>query len=92
MSRKRQVMTENEIVSELDKEPFQAFRLHMVSGKVFDILAPNVAHPLRNSLLILRNPVLGTRRAEGYDVIAYQNIERIEHLDIGTPPKKRKTA
>jgi hypothetical protein len=85
-------MTENELIAELDKEPFLPFRLHMVSGKVFDVLAPNAAHPLKNSLLILRNPILGTRRAEGYDVISYQNIERIELLGIGTPPKKRKTA
>ena len=85
-------MTEEEIVSELDKEPFQPFRLHMVSGKVFDVLAPNAAHPLLNSLLILRNPILGTRRAEGYDVISYENIERIELLDLGRPPKKRKSA
>jgi hypothetical protein len=86
-------MTEEKIGAELDKEPFQPFRLHMVSGKVFDVLAPNVAHQLTNSLLILRNPILGTRRAEGYDVIAYQNIERIEQLDMGRPPqKKRKPA
>ncbi len=85
-------MTEKELIAELDKDPFRPFRLHMVSGKVFDVLAPNAAHPLKSSLLILLNPILGTRRAEGYDVISYQNIERIELLDIGTPPKKRKTA
>ena len=86
-------MTEDELIAELEKDPFQPFRLHMVSGKVFDVLSSNVAHPLTNSLLILRNPILGTRRAEGYDVIAYENIERIEQLDIGkAPPKKRRPA
>jgi hypothetical protein len=86
-------MTEEEVVAELEKNPFQPFRLHMVSGKVFDILAPNVAHPLRTSLLILRNPILGTTRAEGYDVISYANVERIEELDLGrAAPKKRKRA
>jgi hypothetical protein len=85
-------MKESEIVAELDREPFRPFRLHMVSGKVFEILAANVAHPLVDSLLVLRNPVLGTRRAEGYDVIAYANIERIEQLEIGRPPKKRRSA
>lgn len=83
-------MTENEIVAELDKDPFEPFRLHMVSGKVFDVLGPNVAHPLTNALLILRNPILGTRRAEGYDVIAYYNIERIERLNLGKPPQKKR--
>jgi hypothetical protein len=82
-------MSEDEIVSELDKDPFRPFRLHMVSGKVFDILAPNVAHLLSNSPLILRNPVLGTRRAGGYDVIGYHNIERIEQLNIGAATRQR---
>jgi hypothetical protein len=81
-------MSEDGIVSELDKDPFRPFRLHM-GGKVFDILAPNVAHLLSNSPLILRNPVLGTRRAGGYDVIGYHNIERIEQLNIGAATRQR---
>lgn len=85
-------MTEDELISELEKEPFQPFRIHIVSGKVFDVLAANVAHPLIDSLLILRNPVLGSPRAEGYDVIAYDNIERLEQLQLGKSPKKRKSA
>ena len=84
-------MTEEELIAELEKEPFQPFRIHLVSGKVLDVLTPNVAHPLLNSLLVLRNPTLGTRKAEGYDVIAYENIERIEQLFMGKdrPPKRK---
>lgn len=90
-------MTEEELTTELEKEPFVAFRLHLVSGKVLDVLAPNAAHTLTHSLLVLRNPTLGSPRAEGYDVVAYQNIERIEQLDMGKrkmPPKgpKRRPA
>ena len=84
-------MIEEELLAELDKEPFQPFRIHLVSGKVLDVLSPNAAHPLANSLLILRNPTLGTRKAEGSDVIAYENVERIEQLVIGRdrPPKRK---
>ena len=84
-------MTEEELIDELEKEPFQPFRIHLVSGKVLDVLTANAAHPLANSLLILRNPTLGTRKAEGYDVIAYENIERIEQLLMGKdrPPKRK---
>jgi hypothetical protein len=60
---------------------------------VLDVLGPNTAHPLTNALLVLRNPIVGTSRAEGYDVVAYYNIERIERLQIGrNPRKKRKPA
>lgn len=76
-------MTEEELLGELEKEPFKPFRLHLVSGKVVDVLAPNAAHTLTNSLLVLRNPSLGSPKADGYDVVAYENIERIEQLDIG---------
>jgi hypothetical protein len=86
-------MTEDDIVADLERTPFHPFRLHLVSGKFLDVLGPNSAHPLSNSLLVLRNPVLGTSRAEGYDVLAYHNIERIERLHIGRNGlKKRKRA
>jgi hypothetical protein len=86
-------MTEEELVDELETEPFQPFRLYLVSGKVIDVLAPNAAHTLRNGLLVLRNPTIGTPRAEGYDVVAYQNIERLEQLQMGKRPRpKRKPA
>ena len=84
-------MTEKELVYELQKDPFTPFRLHLVSGKVIDVLGPNGAHTMKNALLVLRNPSLGSPRVEGYDVVAYQNIERIEQLDVGkrSVPKRR---
>lgn len=84
-------MTENELIAEIQKEPFVPFRLHLVSDKVVDVLAPTAAHTLSNALLVLRNPTLGSPKAEGYDVVAYHNIERIEQLHIGkrqTPKRK----
>ena len=86
-------MTEEELLAEIEKEPFRPFRLLLVSGKVVDVLAPSAAHTLANSLLVLRNPTLGRPMAEGYDVVAYENIERIGQLDIGKRPgSKRRPA
>ena len=86
-------MTEEELLADLEKEPFKPFRLHLVSGKAVDVLAPNAAHTLTNSLLVLRNPTLGSPKANGYDVVAYENIERIEQLDVGKRPgAKRRPA
>ena len=79
-------MTKRELISELEKDPFEPFRIHLVSGKVFDVLGPNAAHTLANALLVLRNPTLGTTDAEGYDVLSYRNMERIEQLRIGRRP------
>ena len=86
-------MTKKDLIAELDGDPFRPLRLHMVSGKVMDIVGPNAAHPLSDALLVLRNPILGSSQAEGYDVLAYYNIERIERLHIGkNGHKKRKRA
>ena len=86
-------MTENELIAEIQKDPFVPFRLHLVSGKTVDVLAPTAAHTLSNALLVLRNPTIGAPKAEGYVVVAYHNIERIEQLEIGgRPSRKRKPA
>jgi hypothetical protein len=86
-------MTEAELLEELERDPFKPFRLHLVSGKTVDVLGANTAHTLTDSLLVLRNPSLGSPRAEGYDVLAYQNIERVERLMIGKRPgTKRRPA
>ncbi|HEV7300949.1 MAG TPA: hypothetical protein VGN72_16395 [Tepidisphaeraceae bacterium] len=86
-------MTEAELTDELQREPFTPFRLHLVSGKTLDVLGATAAHTLKNALLVLRNPVLGSPRADGYDLVAYQNIERIEQLELGgRTSAKRKRA
>jgi hypothetical protein len=87
-------MTEDDVIAELEREPFQPLRLRLVSGKTLDILGQNAAHPLSNTLLVLRNPIIGTAtRAEGSYLVAYHNIERIEQLDVRRPPsKKRRSA
>jgi hypothetical protein len=83
-------MTEEDLFDELDREPFQPFRIHLVSGKTLDVFTPNAAHPLTNSLLVLRIPTPGSRRAQGYDVIAYDNIARLEQLMIGKEGRQKK--
>src|SRR5690349_19434571 len=77
----RIAMTEDDVMNELEREPFAPLRLHLVSGETLHIMGPNAAHPLSNTLLVLRNPTMGTAtRAEGFDLVAYYNIERIERL------------
>jgi hypothetical protein len=76
-------MTEAHIQEELGVEPFKPLRLHLVSGKTIDVLRVDAAMPLHDRLLVFRNLSSEGRRAEGYDIIAYANIERIEQLDLG---------
>jgi hypothetical protein len=83
-------MTESELTDELARDPFTPFQLHLVSGKTLDVLGPTTAHTLKNALLVLHNPTIGSPRAKGYDVIAYHNIERIEQLEVGGRTQARR--
>ncbi len=85
------MLTEKSIRDELEHEPFKPLRFHLVSGKTVDVVRENSAWPLGDRLLVFRNPAPRGVGAEGYDVIAYNNIERIEQLDIGkrNDPKRK---
>jgi hypothetical protein len=71
-------MTSKDIEGELFRDPFVPLRLQLVSGKTLGIPMPGAAWILRNALLVFQDPKPGRAMAEGYDVIAFRNIERIE--------------
>jgi hypothetical protein len=72
-------VTSEDIRSEIEKEPFIPFRLHLVSGKTVDVT-------IRGQVEMLQNAVLNFHRDPGpdgetlYDVIALRNIERLEQI------------
>lgn len=79
-------MTREDIESELEKLPFVPFRLHLVSGRTVDVLAPRSGWMLQNALLVLQDP---SRSADsGYNVVALRNIEMLEQLALGKPAKR----
>ena len=49
-------MTSEEVRAELDRTPFKSFRVHMVSGKTFDVKSSAAAWMLQNSICILHDP------------------------------------
>jgi len=71
-------MTSEDIRSELDKDPFVPFRIHLVSGKTVDVMMSSAGWFLQNAVLILHNPRIG--QDADYDMVALRNIERIEQL------------
>lgn len=87
-------MTEAGFKLILDRDPFTPLRLHLVSRKTLDVLRHDAACPLRNIVLVLRNPSMTGSGGESFDSVSYQNIERIEPLDAGkrVDQKKRKPA
>ena len=76
-------MTEENIREDLNREPFVPVRLHLVSGKTFDITRQGIAWPLSNRLLVFVNAIDRGVGADTYYIISYQNVERIQPLDAG---------
>ena len=64
----------------MERDPFIPIRIHLVSGKTLDVPGPNIAFLMQNALLVLQRRQPGRVRLEGYDVLSFRNIERIEQL------------
>ena len=73
-------MTSEDIESELGKEPFGPFRLHLVSGKTVDVRSPGDAYMLRSGVLVFQ-AVVPADRERRYDAIDLLNIERLEQIE-----------
>ncbi|HEX8524931.1 MAG TPA: hypothetical protein VF669_21960 [Tepidisphaeraceae bacterium] len=77
-------MTNEDVRSELDRDPFIPIRLHLVSGKTVDIPRAGVGFMLQNAVIVLHEPQSsgGETPSGSYNVVALRNIEMIEQLVI----------
>ena len=74
-------MTSEDILQELERQPFVPLRLHLTSGKTMDLPFPSSAWLRQNTLLVVHpEHALSRRNAQEYDVIALRLIERIEQI------------
>jgi hypothetical protein len=73
-------MTSEDVIQELEREPFVPLRLHLSSGQKIDIPYPNTAWIRQNTVIIVHPLRPGTVAIGNYDVIALRLIERIEQL------------
>ena len=71
-------MQKEQIRAELERDPFVPLRLHLRSGKTFDVPFREVAHMVAGGVLVLIGLKPGTHTAERYDRFAYDEIVRIE--------------
>ncbi len=74
-------MTTEDVLQELERDPFVPFRLHLWSGQRIDVEQPNSAFVRQNTLLIVHRLAPGSHAIGNYDVIALRLIERIEQMN-----------
>jgi hypothetical protein len=73
-------MTSEDVLQELQHEPFVPLRLHLAIGKTVDIEYPHTAWIRQNTIVIVHPLERGTARIGTYDVIALRLIEKIEQI------------
>jgi hypothetical protein len=74
-------MTTEDMLQELEREPFAPLRLHLASGKSVDIDDPGSAFVRQNTLLLVHRLAPHSQAIGNYDVIALRLIERIDQLE-----------
>lgn len=71
-------MTKDEVRTILTREPFTPFRIHLASGKQYDVDHRDVARFLGYGVLVFIGLKEGTHQAKGYDRFPFDHIVRIE--------------
>jgi hypothetical protein len=62
-------------------EPFRPFRLHMASGKTFDVRHPEMIKVLKSILLVFSFDADETELTEQWETVSLMLIESVSHLD-----------
>ena len=83
-------MTSEDVLQELEREPFVPFRLHLSSGQKVDVKDPATAWMRQNTLLLVHPLRPGTKQIGNYDVIALRMVEKIETIENGRPRRRSK--
>ena len=82
-------MLMDEVIHELDRNPFVPLRLHLQDGRTMKIPFRASAHILGTwGVLVLIGMKEGTRTAKGYDRCPFDYIVRIEKLPKGRARRK----
>ena len=75
------MMTPREIFAHLRAEPFRAFRIHMASGRTFDIRHPEMVRVGRTDLVIFSLVSDEPDVHDKWDSVSLLLIEQIAHLE-----------
>ena len=75
------MMTPQSVLGYVKAEPFRAFRLHLASGRTYDVRHPEMIKVLRSSLLIFKASAETLDIPDEWDSLSLMLIESISHLE-----------
>jgi hypothetical protein len=62
-------------------EPFKPFRLHLVSGRTFEIRHPELMKILQSTVIIFKSAETTDGLSDEWDTVSMMLIESISHLE-----------
>jgi hypothetical protein len=81
------MMTAQTIQGYVNAQPFRPFRLHLASGRTFDIRHPEMIKVLKSNILIFKATGDTLELPDEWDSVSLLLIESIEPLDAAARPQ-----
>lgn len=78
---KFRAMTNDDLFGYLRTEPFRPFRLHMVSGRTFDIRHPEMVRVGKRDIVIFSFVSTDPQIYDKWDSVSLPLVESISHLE-----------
>jgi hypothetical protein len=75
------MMTPQTMLGYVKAEPFRPFRLHLVSGRTFDVRHPEMIKVLRSNVLIFKNTGETPDLPDEWESVSLMLIESISRLE-----------
>jgi hypothetical protein len=75
------MMSKQTIQGYVKAEPFRPFRLHLVSGRTFDIRHPEMIKLLQSSLLVFKPTGDSQDLSDEWETLSLMLIESVSHFE-----------
>lgn len=75
------MMSPQTILGHVKAEPFRAFRLHLASGRTFDVRHPEMIKILKSSVLVFKTSGDATDLPDEWESLSLMLTESISHLE-----------
>jgi hypothetical protein len=76
------MITSSQLLTYVKAEPFRPFRLHMASGKTFDIRHPEMVKVGKSFLMVFSFAPGEPELIEQWETVSLMLTESISHLDL----------
>jgi hypothetical protein len=76
------MMTKQTIQGYIKAEPFRPFRLHLVSGRTFDIRHPEMIKVLQSTILVFKATGDAQDLSDEWETVSLMLMESISHLEV----------